>query len=35
MLNFNTAREYLYYLTQLGCAIALTLHVMYYYAKLH
>jgi hypothetical protein len=35
MLNFKTGREYLYNLTQLDGAIALTLHVMCYKAKLH
>jgi hypothetical protein len=35
MLNFKTAREYLYNLTQLDGAIALTLHVLCYSAKLH
>jgi hypothetical protein len=35
MLNFKTSREYLYNLTQLDDAIALTLHVMCYSDKLH
>jgi len=35
MWNFKTARRYWYNLTQLDGAVALTLRVMCYIAKLH